>query len=69
MSKMSSPVSKTPMPYSAVLGTGIANQVGPGAGTPVVRTSCPDGSSKLPAVPAAVGNGHSGSTPSPTGNW
>ena len=28
-------------PYRAVVGTGIANQVGKGAGTPVSRTTCP----------------------------
>lgn len=28
-------------PYSAVLGQGIPNQVAPGAGTPITRTTCP----------------------------
>jgi hypothetical protein len=42
MAKQSTPqrtASKTAMPLSSVLGTGIPNQVAPGAGTPVNRVN------------------------------
>ena len=55
-------------PYSAVVGTGIANQVGKGAGTPVSRTvSGPPKDAKNTARTASAN--HTPTGRSVAGNW
>jgi hypothetical protein len=58
---------KTPMPYSAVLGTGIPNQVA-GGGTPVTRSAPKGSDNRKPSAKTAPTN----RTPtgrSVAGNW